>query len=224
MTEIKQSLLSNAGNGVFATKAYNKGDYICFYDGEDRDPKSLDEFAYSIANPSNGKPFTGFDHVKNKDGVGQIINDSCMFELNDEDKNDKGLFSLSSDKINKKINDYKTNSVANSNVGFMGSDFKIYASKNINVGEELYLPYGIEYWISMIMSKNKDPMTRLYCIIKNNLLIVCNNQLYFNNVLTSPSIIFEIIGTTSDSNLIKGYGLCDYNNKKKIIKLIDLLK
>ena len=31
---VKQSLIKNAGRGVFTTKSYKEGDYVCFYDGE----------------------------------------------------------------------------------------------------------------------------------------------------------------------------------------------
>ena len=71
---IKASSVSNAGNGVFVTKDYNKGDYVCFYDGEDVDITDQDE--YSMGHPTNpNMTRKGFRDVRTPDGVAQFIND-----------------------------------------------------------------------------------------------------------------------------------------------------
>ena len=41
MTTIKPSLRKNAGNGLFTTKSYKKGEYICYYDGIEKKIESF---------------------------------------------------------------------------------------------------------------------------------------------------------------------------------------
>ena len=98
MVEIRQSLIVNAGNGVFATKKYSSGEFICVYDGEERKIQSLEDFIYSVGG------VVGFNYVRHENKIGQFINDYCMFDLTDDDRNNEYLFTLSSDKINAKIN------------------------------------------------------------------------------------------------------------------------
>ena len=51
MTTIKQSAIVNAGNGLFATKKFKKGDLVCLYDCEERNINSIDDFIYTPKNP-----------------------------------------------------------------------------------------------------------------------------------------------------------------------------
>jgi hypothetical protein len=90
MSIVKKSLIKNAGNGLFATKHYNKDDLICFYDCEEREINSIDDFIYSIINPFNKKLYIGYSELRNENGTGQFINDYCMFNLNDDDIDENG--------------------------------------------------------------------------------------------------------------------------------------
>ena len=48
---LKKSLIKNAGRGVFTTKSYKEGEYVCFYDGEMKSTRvGLDDFTYSMEN------------------------------------------------------------------------------------------------------------------------------------------------------------------------------
>ena len=85
-------MIENAGNGLFATKKYKKGDLICFYDCEERNINSIDDFVYSIINPFNKKLYIGYRDLMNENGTGQFINDYCMFNLNDYDRNENGFY------------------------------------------------------------------------------------------------------------------------------------
>ncbi len=80
MFNIRESLIPNAGKGVFTTKNYKKGNYVCFYDGIKKEINNSQDFTYSIIDPNDNKTLVGyFDKIRNKYGVGQFINDFCMF-------------------------------------------------------------------------------------------------------------------------------------------------
>jgi hypothetical protein len=62
-----------------------------------------------------------------------------------------------------------------SNIGFTNDItkiFKLYALKDINENEELYLHYGVYYWITNIQLTTDEPLTRLYCLLKNKAIII----------------------------------------------------
>jgi hypothetical protein len=57
--------------------------------------------------PFNNKFYVGYSNLRTQDGTGQFINDYCMFNLNDDDRDDEtGLFKITSTKINNKIKNY----------------------------------------------------------------------------------------------------------------------
>ena len=43
MTTIKPSLRINAGNGLFTTRPYKKGEYICYYDGVEKEVENFED-------------------------------------------------------------------------------------------------------------------------------------------------------------------------------------
>lgn len=178
MTIIKQSIIHNAGNGVFASKNYKKGEYICYYDGVDGHISSIEDFIYSIENPATGKNFIGNTKTLCKDGVGQIINDSCRFELESNERNEKSCFTLPS---NGDVDNYIDSSIKNANCGFKEyteeNIFKIYAFRDIEENEELYLHYGINYWRNKTkLEHTEEPLLTLYCLMKFNAL---KKRVYF---------------------------------------------
>ena len=226
MTTIKKSLIQNAGNGLFAIKNYKKDEFICYYDGEEKQIETLNDLTYCITNPFNLRTLVGYNYVKNENGVGQFINDYCMFELTDNDRDEQGFYKLSSTNINNKINEYTSLSAANSNVTFKKEKnnlFKLYASRIINENEELYLHYGVDYWISKIQITCDEPFTRLYCLLKNRAIEIKNKNIYFENKEIDPDKILYILGISLDGNIIQALKLEKFSNKQKVIKIIKML-
>jgi len=228
MTTLKISNINNAGYGVFTTKKYNKGEYICFYDACEGNIKSIDDFIYSIKNPFTNKNYIGSKKIKNKDGIGQYINDSYNFELIDDYRDDNFCYKVSNNKIKLAIQNYNNKSIEKSNCGFSKDKkniLKIYASKDINENEELYLHYGINYWICKIQLETDEPLTRLFCYLINELLnINKNNDIYFEKKKITSIRLFELLKIQPNGNLISALNLNDLSDLDKIKKLIELCK
>lgn len=227
MSVVKQSLITNAGNGVFATKNYKQGDFVCFYDCEERPIISRDDFIYSINNPFDmKKKYIGYKSLKNENGTGQFINDYSMFDLTDEERDECGFYKISSAKINNKINNYNTLSQTFSNVGFKNDGTKalrLYALKDINENDELYLHYGIDYWISKILLTTNEPFTRLYCLLKHNAIIIKNNKIYLDNKLITPDYLLKRLSIAPNGAIVKCLKINNLNSMQKIKKLIELI-
>jgi len=226
MTTIKISLIENAGNGLFTTKCFKKGEFICYYDGEEKNIKSEEDFSYSITNPFTKKTLIGYNYIKNNNGVGQFINDYCSFNLCDDERDELQLYKINSNKINEKIKIYNKNSISNSNVSFKKGKkyiFKLYATRDINCGEELYLHYGINYWISKIQITCDEPFTKLWCLLKNENLKIKNNNFYIDEKIIDVDLIFTILSIFPNGNIIKTLEFDKYDNKTKILKIIEML-
>ena len=118
MATLRSSNINNAGYGVFTTKKYNNGEYICFYDAYEEDIKSIDDFIYSIKNPFTNKNYIGNKKIKNRNGIGQYINDGCNFELIDDYRDDNKYFKISNEKIKLAIQNYNSSSIKKSNCRF----------------------------------------------------------------------------------------------------------
>ncbi len=227
MTTIKSSLRINAGNGVFTTRSYKKGEYVCYYDGVEKEIESVEDATYSMINPFNDKILIGYKNKRNNDGVGQFINDYCIFELNDRDRDREDyLFKLSSTKINKKIDTYNSVSKIKENVGFdkkKGNKFKLYARRDLEENEELYLNYGIEYWITRLLLISDEPFTKLYCLMKNNVIKI-DNSIYCNNKIIEPEKLFDILRIKPNGEIITTLKLNKLTNMDKILELISLIR
>jgi hypothetical protein len=226
MTIIKKSLIENAGNGLFAKKKYKKGDLICFYDCEERNISSIDDFIYSIINPFNKKLYIGYSEIRSERGTGQFINDYCMFILNDDDRDDRGFYKLTSKNINNKIKEYIHISKIHTNVEFKKDKtnlLNVYASKEINENDEFYLHYGIDYWLSKIRLTTNEPFTRLFCLLKNETLTINASYIYLNNIIITPEEALDILRILPNGSIIKYYGLEKYTNLIKLKKIIDIL-
>jgi len=227
MTTIKSSLRINAGNGVFTTRSYKKGEYVCYYDGVEKEIESVEDATYSMINPFNDKILIGYKNKRNNDGVGQFINDYCIFELNDRDRDREDyLFKLSSTKINKKIDTYNSVSKIKENIGFdkkKCNKFKLYARRDLEENEELYLNYGIEYWITRLLLISDEPFTKLYCLMKNNVIKI-DNSIYCNNKIIEPEKLFDILRIKPNGEIITTLKLNKLTNMDKILELISLIR
>lgn len=226
MTTIKQSLIKDAGYGVFTTRKYKKGDFVCFYDCEEKEIGSITDFTYSIKLPFNKKNYVGFSKLRTQDGTGQFINDYSMFHLNEDDRNDEGLFKIHSPSINEKIKQYINTSNSYSNVGFstdITKTFELYAIRDINENEELYLHYGLNYWTTNIQLKTDEPFTQLYCLLKNKALTIKKKQIYLDDEIITPEYILQLLRIHPTGGIINHLSLGNHTNFKKVKYLIELL-
>jgi hypothetical protein len=222
MVIVKQSLILNAGNGVFTTRNYKKGEFICYYDCIEGMITNHKQFIYSIK--CNDKTYIGYNTIRDINGIGQFINDYSAFELSDDDRNDQGLYTVTSSVISNKINNYIKLSQEKSNVIFKNDTFdlfKLYAIRDIETGEELYLHYGIDYWITNIQLTTDEPFTRLYCLLKNNALHIKNSKILLENKIITASHLFNVLHINPSGNIMKHLKL---QNKKDIEKVNFIIK
>ena len=170
---IDTSTIPNAGRGVFAKRNIKRGTDVCFYDGFLCD-KKIDEhqYFYSACKDENGnkiwhplnlknqtycqsnrkgdKCLMGYKVPKNKNGVGQLINDGSKYITPPSFvKLDDGKCEFIEREHLKSLEKYETESIKKRNVGFTNDkEFHIYAYRDIKKGEELFMMYVWSYWIS----------------------------------------------------------------------------
>jgi hypothetical protein len=160
MVELWKSIIPGAGLGVFSTKHFKEGEYICYYDGivfdpetyQDKDYLELDkhlEYDYELAYPDYGSSASifGYKNPRTDDGIGQFINDAASYEPT-------GYYAV--DTALKQC--YIAHSVSMENVVIRGK--QVYAKRDISKGEELYFHYGDTYW------KGKYARDKLLTILK----------------------------------------------------------
>lgn len=133
--EIKQSKIKNAGRGLFATKNFAKGEFICWYFGclieKDFVENGYYDSDYLLHNPHHSDLI--IDAEDEKSCYGRYINDSLGLKKN-----------------NCEFNFYTdTTSVG------------IIATKNIKNGDEIYISYGIDFWredrrYNLLNKRNRD--------------------------------------------------------------------
>ena len=126
---LKKSNILNAGNGLFANIHFNKGELITKYDGTIFDKKDYVENSdYSLY--IDDKVILGDKLYKTSEKAAQFINDIGIIK-NEED-----------------IESYiKTIYETNSYLVYTGDEFIAISIKKIKPGEELYVHYGITYWL-----------------------------------------------------------------------------
>ena len=75
--EIKTSKIRDAGDGVFVTKDYKEGDYVCFYDGKDVSRTVAENMEQEYVVLDSGLVRVGYkaSQIRSPEGVGQLIND-----------------------------------------------------------------------------------------------------------------------------------------------------
>ena len=154
--ELKQSNIPGAGRGVFATKNIKVGDLITFYPADyicykyktgeyiiltseiahKAGYKDTDcNFEYCLRVDNNYSVIGDPRICNNNTYIGHLINDGYL-----PSKTDTSV-------------EYYLNSSKKSNCCFHsinGLQMVIIATKDINIGEELYITYGHKYWFSRI--------------------------------------------------------------------------
>ena len=150
MVEIRESLIPDAGLGVFSTQDIDPDTVITEYYGD----VFLDNIIPPDVDTGAMLNILGFTTVGNRNKYdasrcGQMINDYVSinrFSITDKDS------------LYQSIEEYVEKSIHHANVHGIGQDDKHYicSSKSIKKGEELYLNYGECYWLSVILSNVKQ--------------------------------------------------------------------
>ena len=140
-TIIKPSNIKDAGNGVFLTKDIKKNEVICFYGFDkivDMDTvldKETNEYCFNDAFDT-GKKYIGSQKYKNDIEVAQFINDFSKFDTS----NLRCLGDLIP---------YMKRSLSQMNCVLYGEKGKVLcvALRDLKKNTELYVHYGIGYWL-----------------------------------------------------------------------------
>ena len=142
---------------------------MCVYDGINVDtlPQDLEKFRFSIQGPSSVR--IGFSDPKSDTGVGQLINHASSFSFDDSLRDENGFFRTSSKSVITSITNYTNTSQQGANVTFGDEHFNICATRDIKKGEELFIHYGIDYWLTLATLTTDEPFTRVSCqLIQKN--------------------------------------------------------
>lgn len=137
--EVKASSINNAGDGLFATKDFKKGDFICWYNGVFIEPPVIEngyyDSDYLLKIPGSDLYIDAEDPLS---CYGRFINDG-----------------LSKKNSNCKFIDYDDVYAAG-----------VIATRKIKQGDEIFVSYGHDYWIEprrnqKLSQKDKDYVTNL---------------------------------------------------------------
>lgn len=190
---IKKSNICD-GKGVFTKKFIKKGTIISQYTGSKRLISSA--LKRTSIYKKNDKYIYDFDDEKTC-----IIGSTNMAKLNN-----KGIAQFCNDTISKTLNNL------NNNCNFTEIDGNLYikAIQNIMPGEELYVSYGINYWISEIINNNSlyDFTYVSWAQKMNSIVKICNDYLEEN-------FAYEILDFDEDTHILsifleKNFRKCPY--------------
>lgn len=146
--------------GVFTTRPIKKGEYVCGYGDQNVDSASPYAMKFPDGSLRGGVRPTAADNVPHMCGF--MMNDANMITMvhTETDK-----FTLP--KLRAAVTAYILNSRQNSNVVFVGYNGDLYAKRDIDADEELFLHYGHDYWLSRLMHDySVYPYVRFLCIVE----------------------------------------------------------
>lgn len=227
MITLKKSNIYRAGDGVFAVEPIAISTIICKYDGIDIDsiPQDIERVRYTMANPKGG--FRIGQRLINGYPSGGLINDSLAFVFNDKWRNPvNGCFSMKL--LQRPINIYKSISENKANVAFIDDNFTMGAIRDIEPNEELYISYGIYYWISLEHLTTDEPMTRLVCRMLLGIISIDLNTNYItsNGSIISTDIeavnIMLSLSIKTDGEIVKMLGFNKYAPLQQLSQLVQL--
>ena len=199
--EVKTSSIKNAGNGVFAIDFIKKGRPVCYYAGNDVIRQGDEVYNAYIENNKlrfeNTKPFTipnymdpyamesldtkyvriGFREQEGLYGVGQLINDSCFFDPTKLPLNENGMFNLSSYKKMREIYTLCSNKKLNVMFNpYKDDKWILYATRDIDAGEELFLTYAHGYWETHFYKICEYPLHKVVALMDYGIEYVKNKD------------------------------------------------
>jgi hypothetical protein len=204
--EVKLSTITGAGNGVFTLRDIKQGEPVCYYAGHDEPMGENSTDPYAIQHQFNGTIRVGFRTPEGTHGVGQLINDAASLDFTVLPLNEHGFFSLQSARTLE--NAYNKHSDENMNIGYSkdGEEYVIYSRRNIKAGEELFVSYGSEYWITHFCKTSEYPLRKLLVSIKivKKILDEKNNESAGNFMrltgIEDGGIIHQMLGVNPDAD------------------------
>jgi hypothetical protein len=208
--EVKLSTIPGAGNGVFTSRDIKQGDPVCYYAGRDEPQGENSTDPYAIQHQFNGTIRVGHRFAEGTHGVGQLINDAASLDFTVLPLNDHGFFSIKSMK-NLEI-DYNKHSYENMNMSYSkdGEEYVMYSRRNIKAGEELFVSYGSDYWVTHFCKTSEYPLHKLLVSIRivKEILDEKNNESAGNFMkflrIEDGGIIHQALGVNPDTdNLTK---------------------
>jgi hypothetical protein len=224
--EVRPSTIDGAG--VFAKRAIKNGEYICSYDGSTKAPENFQEFCYSLRSPDGIWKVGDPHHLSD---VGHIINDGACFRLNESLRDDIGVFRLSSPRVTNAVNQYLRSSQEKANVRFVDSSFCLYAVRDLVAGEELFYPYGIDYWVNLIRLQTYEILTRAFCMqlsgsVKVNEadLLTLDSGLETYKVVDDYEHLRSLLRFQSHGQFAKALGLIGLSSKEQCMAVMKLVK
>ena len=167
--DFRQSTIPGAGRGIFTKEAIGKGEYCCFFDGEDL---TLAQYSMRIAQLSGRRAAEsyalgdggdgvrdGHREPKTSCGVAQLINDPIGLWFSHPTDLSTALEARA---------DYTRRSM---NISLLGasrsrpSPYQFWAQRDIEPGEELFWAYGSDYWLDAIVATSSNPMVVLIALL-----------------------------------------------------------
>lgn len=153
------SLGADAGRGIFTTRAYAKGEAVCYYHGRTvaaEAPVSVTELAYSLYH--RGQRIIGVmvPDPQHPTGVAQLINDGAMPSFPQFDNTAPLARRIKF--IARRMCVYMVLSAFTCNVEQSVTDpLTFIAARPIATGEELFFSYGSKYWICDLRHRPTTP-------------------------------------------------------------------
>jgi len=207
--EVKQSKIDNAGLGVFSLRQFKRGDIVCKYGGKfySEWPEGIkDTYVLNVL----GGILVGDPKILIGNDIGHMINDPVYVpNFNSIKKKFPNLFNfLESIPLGlyfSNIMTYIESSIFQTNV-VEDINGLIIATKDINIGDEILMSYGLKYWIgntpfsqyytqklSEYISKNchnLSPLSVYDCTCKFNQNFINKDNLHthMNFILKHPII------------------------------------
>lgn len=201
--EVKLSTIPGAGNGVFTLSDIKQGEPVCYYAGRDEPIGKNITDPYAIHHRFNNTIRVGFRTPEGTHGVAQIINDAASIDFANLPLNEHGFFSIKS--MKNLENDYNKQSDENMNMGY-GEEYVMYSRINIKAGEELFVSYGSDYWITHFCKISEYPLHKLLVSIKivKKILDEKNNESAGNFMnfirIEDGGIIHQMLGVNPDAD------------------------
>lgn len=147
---ISKSKLENGGDGLFAKKHIPKGAPVVIYFGD----KITDEEIYEMYTNSPKKYYELNSYIRGTPN-GFVINGNKTIEnlnLSGVYVNDIASILCERDDLDEKVLEEYAKSIKDCNLRVMDTeDYPVYIStKRIKKNEEMYVHYGIGYWLSIM--------------------------------------------------------------------------
>lgn len=135
--KVKRSLLPSAGNGVFSTRAVSGGVRLTTYGGVVLPYHQADTSSPYVHSIEGGRVIQGDGQVYSTKQCGHIVNDYVSL----------------TDRTPDAVKTYLAKSQQHANVCMKWEDavLRVYSSRPLAAGEELYYHYGPRYWLLQMM-------------------------------------------------------------------------